>query len=171
MAGGIGPPQDSERRALVRTSPKDLVGRSAENYSALRPPARMGGLGAASRVCDERPAARDALDPAPSPQRSRVAQIVLDNADDIIDGPRPLHCRSCPWCRIVAPGSKLRRPPLSDRYFFITVRWLPRRTDLTGPLRGGKAADRKGGGPHYLLSMTYGRVGARPEKSPRSERH
>ena len=88
MAGGIGLPQDSTRRALVRTSQKILLGRSPEKYSGLRRPSRMGELAAASRVYDERPAARGALDPAPSSRGRSVPKRVLDNADDFIEGPR-----------------------------------------------------------------------------------
>ena len=48
----------------------------------------MGELAAASRVYDERPAARGALDPAPSSRGRSVPKRVLDNADDFIEGPR-----------------------------------------------------------------------------------
>jgi len=48
----------------------------------------MGELGAASRVCDERPAARGALDPAPSSRGRSVPKKSVDNADDFIDGVR-----------------------------------------------------------------------------------
>ena len=40
--------------------------------------------------------------------------------------------RDSPCCYCIAV-SKLRRPFLSDRYFFISVRLLPRRTKLTEP--------------------------------------
>jgi len=107
MAGGIGLPQDSTRRALVRTSPKNLLGRSPGKKSGLRRLSRMGELGAASRVYDERPAARGALDPAPrsrgrscyfpsfhsrwSPRSplagEKCSQKGLGKADDSIEGP------------------------------------------------------------------------------------
>jgi hypothetical protein len=46
--------------------------------------------------------------------------------------------------------SKLRRPFLSDRYFFIVVRLLrSARTNLIVPTRGRKDADHKSGGPRY----------------------
>jgi hypothetical protein len=65
MAGGIGPPQDSRRQALVGTSLKESSKDEAlEKAPALRPVSMVDVLGAASRVFDELAAL--ALDPAPS---------------------------------------------------------------------------------------------------------
>ena len=48
--------------------------------------------------------------------------------------------------------SKLRRPLLTDRYFFIVVRlFRSARTNLIAPSRGRKDADHKSGGPRYPL--------------------
>jgi hypothetical protein len=63
--------------------------------------------------------------------------------------------------------SKLRRPFLFDRYFFIVVRLLRRRekftehdfalrsarTDLIAPSRGRKDAGHKSGGPRFRFRM------------------
>jgi hypothetical protein len=69
MAGGIGPPQDSKRQALVGTSQKESSKDEAlEKAPVLRPVSIVGALGAASRVFDKLAAL--ALDPAPSARES-----------------------------------------------------------------------------------------------------
>jgi hypothetical protein len=51
---------------------------------------------------------------------------------------------------------KLRRPFVSDRYFFITVRLLPRRTKTRAFAFRVTGADRKIGGPRHLpLSASF----------------
>ena len=52
----------------------------------LRPAAQGGEPSAASRVFDERPLSRGALDPAPGSQAWRCLKKILDNADDVIHG-------------------------------------------------------------------------------------
>jgi hypothetical protein len=86
MAGGIGPPQDSERRALVGKSQKESSKDEARGKApVLRPVSSVGALGAALRVYDELAAL--ALDPAPARRGCGVSKFVLDRADDIIGAP------------------------------------------------------------------------------------
>ena len=59
---------------------------SLKKASELRPDSSFGTPFAASRVSDE--LASLALDPAPDAPRIRVAKKSLDNADDVIKGPR-----------------------------------------------------------------------------------
>jgi hypothetical protein len=52
----------------------------------LRPRAHGREPSAASRVFDERPASRGALDPAPGSQAWRCLKKTLDTSDDVIHG-------------------------------------------------------------------------------------
>jgi hypothetical protein len=54
--------------------------------AALRPAAHGGEPSAASRVFDERPLSRGALDPAPGSQAWRCLKKTLDSTDDVIQG-------------------------------------------------------------------------------------
>ncbi len=65
--------REPQRNPAARTKPC----KRREASSA----AECGEPSAASRVCDERPVSRGALDPAPSSQKGKVR---LDNADDVI---------------------------------------------------------------------------------------
>jgi len=57
-----------------------------KDEAALRPAAHGGEPSEASRVFDERPLSRGALDPAPGSQARRCLKNTLDNADDVIQG-------------------------------------------------------------------------------------
>src|SRR6516164_775053 len=85
MAGGIGPPQDSERRALVGTSSKNPPKDEASLYELRFVPVQWWACRSrASRVFDE--LASLALDTAPGTRRRKCGQKSLDRADDVIDG-------------------------------------------------------------------------------------
>src|SRR5437667_5242298 len=90
MAGGIGPPQDSRRRALVGTGHQEsFEGRSLVLRTPLRPSSMMGEPGAASRV-EITPRCRGApLTPRPARGGGGVAKP-LDNADAVIDAAFPM---------------------------------------------------------------------------------
>src|SRR5437667_10849183 len=89
MAGGIGPPQDSRRRALVGTGHQEsFEGRSLVLRTPLRPSSMMGEPGGASRV-EITPRCRGApLTPRPARGGGGVAKP-LDNADAVIDAAFP----------------------------------------------------------------------------------
>src|SRR5215471_1838376 len=93
MAGGIGPPQDSERRALVGTSSKNPPKDEASLYELCFVPVQGWACRSTRQGSSMNVPAQNAgppLTPRPARRRGRVSAKKVDSADAVINGAVPV---------------------------------------------------------------------------------